>query len=310
MLTAEENEKLTKVGAGTAMGNLLRRYWHPIAAATQLDENPVKRVRLLGESLVLYRDRKGQMGLISDTCAHRRVNLAYGIPEFEGLRCCYHGWLYDETGQCLEMPAEPEDTTFPSRVKIAAYPVQELCGLIFAYLGPAPAPLLPRWDMFVWDNVLRDIGFQEIPCNWLQMQENNVDPAHLQWLHGYFSNYVLERVGRPDLRRMAGRPQRAIHRWDLYENGIIKRSRPADASEDDPHWRIGAGFMFPNIEMVLTNFQYRVPMDDTRTLHVHFSAYPQPPGEAVRQEKVPYYHVPVPMDADGNPYWAELDSNG
>src|SRR5947209_8154019 len=132
MLTAEENEKLTKVGAGTAMGNLLRRYWHPIAAATQLDENPVKRVRLLG------------------------------------------------------------------------------------------APLLPRWDMFVWDNVLRDIGFQEIPCNWLQMQENNVDPAHLQWLHGYFSNYVLERVGRPDLRRMAGRPQRAIHRWDLYENGIIK----------------------------------------------------------------------------------------
>ena len=205
MLTAEENEKLTKVGAGTAMGNLLRRYWHPIAAATQLDENPVKRVRLLGESLVLYRDRKGQMGLISDTCAHRRVNLAYGIPEFEGLRCCYHGWLYDETGQCLEMPAEPEDTTFPSRVKIAAYPVQELCGLIFAYLGPAPAPLLPRWDMFVWDNVLRDIGFQEIPCNWLQMQENNVDPAHLQWLHGYFSNYVLERVGRPDLRwRNAG----------------------------------------------------------------------------------------------------------
>ena len=118
MPSAEENEKLTQVGAGTPMGNLLRRYWHPIAAVTQLDENPVRRVRILGESLVLYRDRTGQMGLLSDTCAHRRINLVYGIPEPEGLRCAYHGWLYDATGQCIEMPAEPADRTFPSRVKI------------------------------------------------------------------------------------------------------------------------------------------------------------------------------------------------
>src|SRR4051794_8304915 len=116
MLTAEENEAFTQVGPDTPMGRLLRWYWHPIAAATQLDENPVQSVHLLGESLVLFRDRKGRLSLISDTCAHRRVNLVFGIPEEDGLRCPYHGWLYDGTGQCLEMPSEPTDSTLPSRV--------------------------------------------------------------------------------------------------------------------------------------------------------------------------------------------------
>jgi 5,5'-dehydrodivanillate O-demethylase len=227
------------------------------------------------------------------------------------LRCAYHGWLYNAEGQCLEMPSEPEGTTFPSRVRIPAYPVQELCGLIFAYLGPTPTPLLPHWDMFVWDGVLRDIGIQEVPCNWFQMQENNVDPAHLCWLHGYFSNYVLERLGRPDLHhRSFPSPPGTIHQWDLYENGIIKRSRGPHVPESDPHWSTGVGFLFPNIEVVHTNFQYRVPMDDTHTLQIYFSAYPQPPGEAVPQKTVPYYRVPLPMDAEGNPYWELLDGNG
>jgi 5,5'-dehydrodivanillate O-demethylase len=149
VLSAEENAILTQVGPGTPMGRLLRWYWHPLAAATQLDETPVRRVKLLGESLVLFRSRQGRLGLIADTCAHRRVNLGFGIPEPEGLRCPYHGWLYDAGGQCVEMPTEAPDSTFPRRVRLTAYPVQELAGLIFAYLGPQPAPLLPRWDIFV-----------------------------------------------------------------------------------------------------------------------------------------------------------------
>ena len=310
MLGEQENQRLTEVGPGSAMGKLLRWYWHPIAAATQLDENPVKAVRLLGESLVLYRDRTGRLGLVSSVCAHRRVSLAYGIPEPEGLRCAYHGWLYDHTGQCLEMPVESPESSFAGKVKITAYPVQELCGLIFAYLGPQPAPLLPRWDLFVCDNMLRDIGFQVIPCNWLQLEENNVDPSHVQWLHGYFSNYVLERLGRPDLKREQGRPRRQICKWESWEHGILKRSRAEGETEDTPRWRIGSGLPFPNIDSVLTNFQYRVPMDDSHTLHVYFSAYPQPPGEVVRQDKVPYYEVPLPrMDGD-DPVWEDLDSNG
>ena len=184
MLKVTENERLTRVGPGTPMGELMRRYWHPIAAMAELDDNPVKPVTLLGESLVLYRDRQGRLGLIGDTCPHRRASMVYGVPEDEGLRCPYHGWLFSETGQCLEMPAEAPDSTFPRRVKMAGYPVQDLCGLIFAYLGPEPVPLLPRWDMFVWDHVLRDIGSTIIPCNWLQIMENSLDPVHVEWLHG------------------------------------------------------------------------------------------------------------------------------
>jgi 5,5'-dehydrodivanillate O-demethylase len=309
MLTAEENEAFTQVGPETPMGRLLRWYWHPIAAATQLDENPVQSVHLLGESLVLFRDRKGRLSLISDTCAHRRVNLVFGIPEDDGLRCPYHGWLYDGTGQCLEMPSEPTDSTFPSRVKIASYPVQELAGLIFAYLGPDPAPLLPNWDIMVTDGVLRDIGLQVVQCNWLQMQENDLDPAHLQWLHGYFSNYALERLGRPDLIRqrpggMVKTPITDKRDWQFYDQGVMNYDKSPEGL------RMVRPSIFPNMNSFGSQFMFRVPMDDKHTLHVTFTAYPPPPGETADQDKVPYYIVPPSVTPDGLPIWAELDNNG
>jgi 5,5'-dehydrodivanillate O-demethylase len=317
MLTIKENERLTRVGPGTPMGELLRRYWQPIGATTELDNNPVKEVKVLGESLVLYRDRKGRLGLIGDTCAHRRMAMVYGIPEEEGLRCPYHGWMYDRTGQCIEMPAEAPDSTFPSRVKITGYPVQELCGLIFAYLGPDPAPLLPRWDMFVWDNVLRDIGSTIIPCNWLQIMENSLDPVHVEWLHGRFSDYVLERLGRSDLKRQFYRSGKVGGNWahqkigfDEFQYGIIKRRVVEGGSEDDPDWRIGHPVLFPNILRVGSNFQYRVPVDDTHTLHIWFTAYPQPSGaEVPPQEKVPFYHVPLSVEENGQANWQVMDNN-
>ena len=153
MLTREENERLTRVGPGTPMGELMRRYWQPIAAAGQLLERPVRPVRLLGEDLVLFRDPSGRLGLVGDRCAHRKVRLEYGYPVEGGLRCPYHGWTYDGAGRCVAQPSEPAGSTFKDRVRITAYPVQELAGVVFAYLGPRPAPLLPRWDRLVWDNV-------------------------------------------------------------------------------------------------------------------------------------------------------------
>ena len=311
MLTAEENETLTKVGPDTPGGRLMRWYWQPIAATTQLDENPVIPVKLLGESLVLYRDRGGKLGLIDDTCPHRRVNLRYGVPEDEGLRCPYHGWRFDGTGQCQEMPEEGLDSTFPSRVKITAYPVEELGGLVFAYLGPEPRPLLPRWDLLVMDNVLRDVGFEVVNCNWLQMQENDLDPAHLRSLHDNFSNYALERLGRPDLvRRRADGTERppgpAIERrdWEGCELGVMNMEKI------DGGLRPTRPAIFPNMNSFTSLFMYRVPMDDTHTLHVTYTAYPQPPGENVQQDKIPYYIVPSSTDSEGNPIWQELDSNG
>src|SRR6266511_1029272 len=200
MLRIEENERLTRVGPGTPMGALLRRYWHPVAATVELDEHPVRPVKILGESLVLFRDRQGRLGLIDDTCPHRRVSFLYGVPEEEGLRCCYHGWMFDRTGRCLEMPAEAPDSTFPRKVKIPGYPVQEMGGLIFAYLGPEPAPLLPRWDLFVWPNAVRQIGLNTLNCNWLQCQENTGDPTHSVYLHGHLFKYTLEKMGKLEER--------------------------------------------------------------------------------------------------------------
>jgi 5,5'-dehydrodivanillate O-demethylase len=180
MLTQEENELLTRVGPGTPCGELMRWYWHPIAATVHLDENPVRKVRLLCEDLTLYRDRSGTLGLIGQRCPHRSVDLVFGIPEQTGLRCPYHGWLFDESGRCLEQPLEPADSSYKDRVSIKSYRVQELGGLIWAYLGKEPAPLLPRWDLLVEEHCFRQILGTVLPCNWLQVAENRRRvPCHL-----------------------------------------------------------------------------------------------------------------------------------
>src|ERR1041385_2757329 len=159
MLTKEENERYTQVGSGTPMGELLRRYWHPIAAVADLDVDPVRPVRLMGEDLVLFRSETGVLGLVGDRCAHRGISLAYGIPQGDGLRCAYHGWSYDAEGKVTEMPFEP--ACLP--LKIAAYPAEAYAGLVWAYLGPRPAPLLPHWDLLQRDDLDKQISIRELP---------------------------------------------------------------------------------------------------------------------------------------------------
>ncbi len=138
MLTAEENEMMTKVGPGTPAGELLRRYWHPVAIAADLTaENPTKFLRILGEDLVLFQTTGGEVGLLHDRCAHRGVSLSYGRVEERGLACAYHGWLYDIKGNCLETPAEPADSNFCHTVKQKAYPVQKACRALLGLFRPA-----------------------------------------------------------------------------------------------------------------------------------------------------------------------------
>lgn len=186
MLSREDNERLTRVSRGTPMGELMRRYWQPVAAVGQLDEHPTRPVRIMGEDLVLYRDAHGRYGLLDRHCAHRRADLCYGIVEDRGLRCHYHGWLFDGTGRCLEQPfeeiARPE-ARFKDKVELTAYPVEAKAGLLWAYLGPLPAPLIPDWDLY-HQRGYKQIVFAEIPCNWFQGQENSIDPIHFEWLHG------------------------------------------------------------------------------------------------------------------------------
>ncbi len=209
MLSPAENERWTRVGPGTLCGELMRRYWIPIAPYAQLLEDPVRKVRVLGEDLGLYKNRQGGLGLIGDRYLHRLVDLQWGIPDENGLRCPYHGWLYDQMGQCIDTPLEAPESTFKQRLKLPAYPVQELGGMVFAYLGPSPAPALPRWDLFVWPNAVRQIGINILNCNWLQCQENTGDPTHSVWLHGHLFQYGLEKQGR--LAEQASDDNHTIH---------------------------------------------------------------------------------------------------
>ena len=315
MLSVELNERLTQVGSGTPMGNLLRRYWHPIAGMSELKTHHTLPIRVLGEDLVLYEDRSGTIGLIDRLCAHRRVDMLLGIPEKMGLRCFYHGWMYNETGQCVEMPPESPDSTFPSRVKLKAYPVQHYQGLVFAYLGPDPVPLLPIWGPWMKENALWDIGRAIVPCNWLQIMENSMDPVHTEWNHRYFTNYALERLeelGKRDPNEQwRPRPKVVPHAkigFDVYRHGIVKRRVMRGGSEDDVSWRIGHPVVFPNS---LNAGQIRVPVDDTHTLYIWYSGHDMDPGDEPQAwDDIPVYDVPLPgYDERGLPTWELIDNN-
>jgi len=288
MLTKEMNDRITRVGRGTPMGELMRRYWQPIAGSVQLsEENPTKEIRLLGEDLVLFRSGAGKLGLIEPSCPHRKANLSYGVPEPEGIRCAYHGWLFDEQGNCVDQPSEPAGSRFKDKVKIKAYKVEELGGIIFGYLGPEPAPLLPRWDALAWDGV-RQVQIIELPCNWLQCQENSLDPLHFQWLHRYFGGYMMNRLKPPEERDAwnaitsgKGQDHKKIG-FEITDYGVIKRRLVGDETEDDEFWRIGHPVLFPNILRVAKGMQFRTPIDDYNTLHVTMQFRPYKEGEALQ----------------------------
>ncbi len=186
MLSKEENERLTRVGPGTPGGEFMRRYWQPAALSEELPEGgaPIP-VRLLGEDLVLFRDETGQPGLLGIHCAHRGADLSYGRLEDGGIRCIYHGWLYDRTGRCLEQPGEPTGSTFHERIRQTAYPCHEQAGMIFAYMGPGEPPLFPAYEFLSVPSeyVFATKYFQD--CNYLQGNEGNFDPQHLSFLHRF-----------------------------------------------------------------------------------------------------------------------------
>ena len=195
--TPTSRKELTEVGPGTPMGELLRRYWHPIGLASDATDTP-RQVRVLGEDLILFRDKSGRPGLVYPHCAHRGASLYYGKVEERGIRCCYHGWLFDVQGRCVEQPCEPQGGRARDRVRQPWYPVEELYGLVWAYMGPPERkPVLPRYECleqleegeFLETNAnsIGGGGPRIIPCNWLQHYENLVDPFHVVILHGSFS---------------------------------------------------------------------------------------------------------------------------
>ncbi|MFE5430585.1 Rieske 2Fe-2S domain-containing protein [Peribacillus simplex] len=298
MLSKEQNEDLIQVGAGKSMGVLLRRYWHPIAISTDVEKiGTIKKLKILDEELVLYRDKSNNLGLVADRCAHRGVSLEYAIPDECGLRCQYHGWLYDQTGQCVEQPNEPEDSTFKKRIKISGYEVRELGGLVFGYMGPKPAPELPNWDLFVQENVIRTVGYAEIPCNWVQIMENSLDPTHLEWLHGHYFEHVFEQQGRPQNEWPITKRHLKIG-FDEFDYGIIKRRVLEGQTEENEDWAVGHPIVFPNYLRVgdsgAHSFQIRVPIDDTHTLHFWYTCFVPAEGVKVPENyPISSYECPI-----------------
>jgi phenylpropionate dioxygenase-like ring-hydroxylating dioxygenase large terminal subunit len=184
----EPDPELTRVGPGTPCGELMRRYWQPVCLSAELADLP-KKVRLLGEDLIAFRDGAGRAGLLFFRCSHRGTSLEFGRVEARGLRCCYHGWLYDVEGNVIDMPLEPADNPFLEQIQHPAYPVREFGGLVFAYMGPLErCPEFPIYD--VWHNqggaLKARLGPRvggPVNCNWLQAEENLMDALHTFWLH-------------------------------------------------------------------------------------------------------------------------------
>jgi phthalate 4,5-dioxygenase len=189
MMTQEENRLLTQTGRGSPGGELLRRYWQPVALAEELPSGAAPlSIKILGEDLVLFRDDRGRAGLLGIHCSHRGTDLSYGRVEDGGLRCLYHGWLYDVEGRCLQQPGEPGGGEHRDAIRHPAYPCKETGGVIFTYMGPGTPPLLPAYEFLSAppERLYVNKIFHE--CNYLQANEGNIDPVHLSFLHRFLEN--------------------------------------------------------------------------------------------------------------------------
>jgi len=291
MLSEAKNQLLTQVGPGTPMGELLRRYWHPIGAESEFDTISVRPVRLLGEDLALYKDLSGNYGLIDRQCPHRRADMSYGFVEPEGLRCNYHGWLYNAAGSCIEQPYEEiasPQVNLKERIKIKSYPVEVKAGLIWAYLGPQPAPLVPTWEPFTWANGFKQIVISDIPCNWFQCQENSIDPVHFEWMHSNWSVRLRGQTG-PYV------PTHVKLGFEEFDYGLIYKRIREDTNEQHPLWVTGRLALWPNVFCLGDHFEWRVPMDDENTLSITW-AFNRVPHEREPYEqagKIPAWYGPV-----------------
>jgi len=296
MLSEAQNRLLTQTGAGTPMGALLRRYWWPIAGVTEFDTSPTKPVRLMGEDLTLYKDLGGKYGLLDRHCPHRRADLTYGFVEECGLRCAYHGWHFDADGRCLEQPyddvAQPE-ANLKAQVQVKAYPVEECGGLLWAYLGPVPAPCLPRWEFFFWPNGFRQIVLSELPCNWLQCQENSIDPVHTEWQH---RNWEIRASGRNGPYS----PRHVKVGFEEFDYGFTYKRVTEVSGEGDPLWTIGRVCLWPYALFTGTHAEFRVPVDDRNTLSVGwFYARVPAANQPYEQNAIPTWYGPVKDEKTG-----------
>jgi 5,5'-dehydrodivanillate O-demethylase oxygenase subunit len=268
--TKQENEILTRVGPRTPMGELLRRYWWPVGISDHLKDKPTL-IRVLGEDLVLFRDVRSHPAVIGAKCAHRRANLCLGNVEKGGLRCRYHGWLYDTAGRVAQTPGEPPNSKLKDTVHHPGYPAEELGGFVFTYMGPRPMPLLPRFHFLAAEGERYSIvqGFGR--CNWLQAVENGIDPLHAGFLHGDIWEAVSSEPETTwfeetewGIAYKVIRSGRKPGEYNYREHHLFM---PGISSGGDASVSEGADNPPPD-ELPAVTARWGVPIDDTHMMHM------------------------------------------
>ena len=265
MLSAADNELLTRTGRGTPMGELFRRFWVPALLESEVPEagGPPVRVGLLGEKLVAFRGRDGAVGLLEARCPHRHASLFWGRNEEDGLRCVYHGWKFALDGQCLDMPAEPQDSSYPGRVRAVAYPAQVAGGIVWAYLGPREhQPPFPELEWTTLPDGWFHASKRHQRCNWFQNVEGELDTAHVQFLHSDLGSTYRHEAA--ELAAKAGSPRYIVEESPAGMLAIADRDIPGTG---DKYWRI-TPFLLPSFTLVPSmpgnrqTFTAAVPIDD------------------------------------------------
>jgi len=272
MLTATDNELMCRVGPGTPMGDLMREYWLPALMSSELPspDCPPLRIRLLGENLIAFRTTSGKVGAIQNACPHRGASLFFGRNEEEGLRCVYHGWKFDVAGQCTDMPSEPAESNFKTKIKATAYACAERGGIIWTYMGPRETPpALPDLEATMLPEGECQIAKMHRDCNFMQALEGDIDTVHAAFLHGGASRIENVAPGSSGYYTARSRAARySVHDTDFGTSYGAYREGEADSY----YWRI-AHYLFPFYTMTPTGVlgiqqlvRIWVPLDDEHTM--------------------------------------------
>ena len=309
MMSQEQNDLITRTGAKDPCGKLMRMYWQPAALVDELQgPRPIRPVKLLGEDLVLFRDERGHYGLIARHCAHRGADLAFGRLENGGLRCAFHGWLFDASGQCLETPAEPKGSTLCQGIRQRSYPVIEKSGILWTYSGEGEPPAFPEIDCFVAPDSHTFAFKGHINCNWLQALEVGIDPSHASFLHRFFEDEdTSSSYGRQFRGASAGTDMPMTKILREYDRPIINVEHTEyglrlialrEIDDERTHVRVTNqlfphGFVIPmSTEMTIT--QWHVPIDDENCYwYAIFTSYSTPVDKnKMREQRLELYELP------------------
>lgn len=279
--TSSHDPELTETSPGTPMGEYMRKFWHPVCLSEELTDVP-KAIRILNEDLVAFRDRSGRVGVLHRNCSHRGTSLEFGIVQPQGIRCCYHGWVWDVDGRLLETPGEPKDTKIPERVCQGAYPAFERDGLVFAYMGlPEEKPAFPEYDAYNYPEGNKLVAFSNIyPCNWLQVFENIMDHVHTALLHNNMTVESVDEGIKDGLNFPAAFQDMPVLDWEKTRNGHGCTFIAGRRVDDETIWVRMTEMIFPDLVQVsnlmtsahevrhtsICMTRWHTPVDDTHCI--------------------------------------------